>query len=106
MKRTGGRFSKPATASDTSAEIALWAGWQVEPCVGSKVTIIVGEALRPGPDDDHVQVTAELRARISELADRAQRGYPDKPAGPQDTWWLPAHLGGTAPAPEAAPAGD
>lgn len=70
------------------------------------VTIIVGEALRPAPDDDPTEVTAALRTRITALADKAQRGYPDTPAGPDDTWWLPAHLGGTAPTPQAAPAGD
>nr|BFE68003.1 hypothetical protein GCM10020092_013040 [Actinoplanes digitatis] len=50
-----------------------------------------------------------LRKRLSELLDSAQRAYPEKPSGPDDTWWLPAHLGGTAPRPEevgdAAPAG-
>ena len=45
-------------------------------------------------------VNDELRARLSTLLDAAQQAYPDKPAGPDDTWWLPAHLGGTAPRPE------
>ena len=31
------------------------------------------------------------------LLDRVQREYPDKPEGPDDGWWQPAHLGGTAP---------
>ena len=30
----------------------------------------------------------------------AQRAYPVRPKGPDDTWWMPAHLGGTAPTPE------
>ena len=48
----------------------------------------------------------ELRARMAALLDRAQRDYPDTPAGPEDTWWQPAHLGGSAPAPDLpAPAG-
>ncbi|MGE6736333.1 1-acyl-sn-glycerol-3-phosphate acyltransferase, partial [Streptomyces sp. NPDC059900] len=25
--------------------------------------------------------------------------YPVRPKGPDDTWWMPAHLGGTAPTP-------
>jgi len=29
-----------------------------------------------------------------------------RPAGPDDRWWLPAHLGGTAPTPEVAAADD
>jgi hypothetical protein len=36
------------------------------------------------------------------LLDEAQRSYPQQPAGPEDRWWLPAHLGGTAPTPEEA----
>jgi hypothetical protein len=36
------------------------------------------------------------------LLDEAQRSYPEQPAGPDDRWWLPAHLGGTAPTPEVA----
>jgi 1-acyl-sn-glycerol-3-phosphate acyltransferase len=63
------------------------------------VTILVGEPMRPARRDDHVQVLAELRARIAALVDRAQREYPDVPSGPEDRWWLPAHLGGTAPEP-------
>jgi hypothetical protein len=41
--------------------------------------------------------TGLLRQRMSELLDRAQREYPDKPSSPADDWWLPAHLGGGAP---------
>ena len=40
------------------------------------------------------------------LLDRAQRDYPQQPAGPDDLWWQPAHLGGTAPTPEEAAAAD
>jgi hypothetical protein len=36
------------------------------------------------------------------LLDEAQRSYPDRPRGADDSWWLPAHLGGTAPTPEEA----
>jgi hypothetical protein len=39
---------------------------------------------------------------MERLLDEAQRSYPDRPAGPEDSWWLPAHLGGTAPTPEVA----
>jgi hypothetical protein len=47
-------------------------------------------------------VTRRLREAMGQLLDRAQREYPDAPSGPDDTWWLPAHLGGTAPTPEQA----
>jgi hypothetical protein len=43
----------------------------------------------------------ELRERLSGLLDSAQQAYPDKPAE-SERWWLPAHLGGTAPLPGEA----
>ncbi|GAA2645117.1 lysophospholipid acyltransferase family protein [Dactylosporangium fulvum] len=67
---------------------------------GVPVTIIAGEPLHPGRRDSQDAVSAELRARMSAMLDRAQREYPQNPKGPDDAWWLPAHLGGTAPEPE------
>ncbi|MEV0004065.1 lysophospholipid acyltransferase family protein [Micromonospora sp. NPDC050980] len=66
------------------------------------ITILVGEPMDPGAYPDATVLTAELRTRLSALVDRAQREYPDQPAGPDDAWWQPAHLGGTAPTPEQA----
>jgi hypothetical protein len=31
------------------------------------------------------------------MLDDAIARYPQKPSGPDDTWWLPARFGGTAP---------
>jgi 1-acyl-sn-glycerol-3-phosphate acyltransferase len=64
------------------------------------VTLLVGEPLRPSRRDKQDDIAAELRRRMEELLEKAQLGYPEKPAGPEDSWWLPAHLGGSAPAPE------
>jgi 1-acyl-sn-glycerol-3-phosphate acyltransferase len=64
------------------------------------ISIIIGEPLHPGRRDNHAEVAVELRTRMSALLDQIQREYPDKPSGPDDTWWQPAHLGGTAPSPE------
>ena len=66
------------------------------------ITILYGEPLRPRPGDDPVAVTAQLKAAMDDLLDRAQSSYPEKPEGPADSWWLPAHLGGTAPTLEDA----
>lgn len=66
------------------------------------ISIIIGEPMYPKRGDDFEAASTELRARMTELLDRAQRGYPDKPAGPDDGWWQPVHLGGTAPTPEEA----
>ncbi|WP_262284650.1 1-acyl-sn-glycerol-3-phosphate acyltransferase [Micromonospora sp. MA102] len=66
------------------------------------ITILVGEPIDPADHPDGNALTAELRTRLTALVDRAQREYPDQPAGPDDAWWQPAHLGGTAPTPEQA----
>jgi 1-acyl-sn-glycerol-3-phosphate acyltransferase len=73
---------------------------------GKAITIAYGEPLTPGRRDDPAEVEAELRRRMAELLEKAQQGYPDAPSGPQDRWWLPASLGGTAPTPEEAAAMD
>jgi 1-acyl-sn-glycerol-3-phosphate acyltransferase len=66
------------------------------------ISILVGEPMHPAKGDDWDVVTKELRARMSALVDRAQAEYPDQPASDEERWWLPAHLGGTAPTPEEA----
>ncbi|MEV6109203.1 lysophospholipid acyltransferase family protein [Streptomyces sp. NPDC051940] len=66
------------------------------------VTMRVGkpiQALQTAATDD---LTTRLKERVQELLEAAQRAYPDKPRGPEDSWWLPRHLGGTAPAPSGA----
>jgi len=73
---------------------------------GKAITMVVGEPMTPGKRDDHEAATRELARRMSSLLDGLQRGYPDRPSGPEDSWWLPAHLGGTAPTPEEAAALD
>jgi 1-acyl-sn-glycerol-3-phosphate acyltransferase len=70
------------------------------------ISIVVGEPLTVDVSDDQIEVMQELRTRLTSLLDRAQRDYPDQPAGPEDAWWQPAHLGGSAPTPEEAAAMD
>ncbi|GGS04626.1 1-acyl-sn-glycerol-3-phosphate acyltransferase [Micromonospora fulviviridis] len=66
------------------------------------ITILIGEPIEPAAYPDGNALTAELRTRLTALVDRAQREYPDQPAGPDDAWWQPAHLGGSAPTPQQA----
>jgi 1-acyl-sn-glycerol-3-phosphate acyltransferase len=68
------------------------------------VLIKIGEAIEMPKGISPDAVAATLRERMQGLLDAVQRAYPDKPAGPEDRWWVPAHLGGTAPLPEAAAA--
>src|SRR5919112_3693640 len=73
---------------------------------GVPVTVILGEPLVPDPGEKPQSVLRRTRAAMETLLDEAQRTYPDQPAGDDDRWWQPAHLGGTAPTPEEAAASD
>jgi 1-acyl-sn-glycerol-3-phosphate acyltransferase len=73
---------------------------------GVQILVRVGEPLRPSASDDPTEVTNELKARMEVLLADAQAAYPGIPANDADRWWLPAHLGGTAPTPEEAEALD
>jgi 1-acyl-sn-glycerol-3-phosphate acyltransferase len=69
---------------------------------GTPIRIVVGEPFLPDPDQDPAVVTAELKRRMQLLLDEAQATYAGGPRTPDDTWWIPARLGGTAPTVEEA----
>ncbi|MFW3172389.1 lysophospholipid acyltransferase family protein [Geodermatophilus sp. CPCC 206100] len=88
---------------------AVWGGQRIatkgHPVVLRRdvaVTVVLGEPLVPEPGERPQQLLRRIRAAMEALVDEAQRSYPQQPAGPEDRWWLPAHLGGTAPTPEEA----
>ena len=60
------------------------------------VSIHVGEPLVPQPGESAPDLTARLAETLTRMIDEVQRAYPERPA-PGEEWWLPAHLGGTAP---------
>jgi 1-acyl-sn-glycerol-3-phosphate acyltransferase len=66
------------------------------------VLIKIGQAIELPKGATPEALTATLKVRLSQLLDAVQKAYPEKPSGPDDRWWLPAHMGGTAPLPEAA----
>lgn len=70
------------------------------------ITVMVGEPFVADRGADPDLATAALRDRMGAMLREAQETYVDRPAGPEDTWWLPARLGGTAPTPEEAAAMD
>ena len=89
--------------------VVMWGGQRImtkgrrrDPTRGTHVRIVVGEQFFPDPTADPVAVTAELKARMSVLLDKAQATYAGRPRSPEDTWWIPARLGGTAPTLEQA----
>jgi 1-acyl-sn-glycerol-3-phosphate acyltransferase len=63
------------------------------------VIIKIGAPIPAAPEGADA-TTTKLRRQLTVLLDAAQQEYPEQPAGPDETWWLPAHLGGTAPRPE------
>ena len=69
---------------------------------GTPIRIVLGETFLPDPEQDLVAVTAELKRRMQLLLDEAQATYAGGPRTPDDTWWIPARLGGTAPTVEEA----
>ena len=69
---------------------------------GKTIMVLVGAPIVAMPTDDPEAVDLELRRRMQELLEEACRDYPDRPSGPDDTWWQPAVLGGTAPSLDAA----
>ena len=97
-------------ASQSGAPIipaAVWGGHRVATKGhvklrrGVAVTVILGEPIVADPGEKAQSLLRRTRAAMEELLDEAQRTYPQQPAGPDDRWWLPAHLGGTAPTPAA-----
>ena len=92
---------------------AVWGGQRVA-TKGHKVqfrrhvpvTVILGEPLVAEPGEKVQSLLRRTKAAMEALLDEAQRSYPETPDGPDDRWWLPAHLGGTAPRPEDVAAHD
>jgi 1-acyl-sn-glycerol-3-phosphate acyltransferase len=88
--------------------VVTWGGHRVW-TVGRKphwqrkvaVTIWVDEPMDVIAGETAAELTDRLAVRLRELVDKALSEYPDR-AGEGDDWWLPAHVGGTAPTPEAA----
>jgi 1-acyl-sn-glycerol-3-phosphate acyltransferase len=73
---------------------------------GVAVTVLLGEPLVPQPGEKVQQLLRRTKAAMEALLEDAQQSYPQQPAGPDDRWWLPARMGGTAPTPEDAAKGD
>jgi 1-acyl-sn-glycerol-3-phosphate acyltransferase len=82
----------------------LWTKGRPKDLLQRHVPILIraGEPFHPSPDDDPETLTADLRTRMSALLDGAQRDYPDTSEAGESPFWLPAHLGGSAPTPAEA----
>jgi len=87
--------------------VVTWGGHRVW-TVGRKpvwkrrvaVSVWVDEPMSVIPGESAADLTARLAIRLRELVDKVLSEYPDRPPG--DDWWLPHHVGGSAPTPEEA----
>ena len=79
-------------------------GRKPTPTRGAVITMRFGEPIPYTAESDPTEVHERLMDAIRVMVDELQRSYPQAPSGPEDTWWLPAHLGGSAPTVEEAEA--
>jgi hypothetical protein len=61
------------------------------------VTVAVGTPLEVPKGSDLDAVGATLHEVMRGMLDDVIARYPQSPSGPDDTWWMPARLGGSAP---------
>jgi 1-acyl-sn-glycerol-3-phosphate acyltransferase len=64
---------------------------------GKAVSVSVGPPMTVPPGSDLEAVQASLHDAMESMLEDAVTRYPQRPAGPEDSWWLPARHGGTAP---------
>lgn len=64
---------------------------------GQHVRIVIGAPYTVPADGDPVALTGDLKDRMQALLDEARATYAGRPRDADDTWWIPAAQGGTAP---------
>jgi 1-acyl-sn-glycerol-3-phosphate acyltransferase len=92
--------------------VLVWGGHRVwtsgrRPVLRRRVPVLlwVDEPLERVAGETAAQMTERLAVRLRELVDKGLAEYPQRPEAGDD-WWLPAHLGGSAPTPEEAAAAE
>ncbi|CAN5564898.1 lysophospholipid acyltransferase family protein [soil metagenome] len=68
------------------------------------VSVAFGPPIAYTEDDNSREVTRRLMTAMTEMVQQLQQDYRQRPASQADRWWLPAHMGGTAPTPDEAQA--
>ncbi|MDQ3914204.1 MAG: 1-acyl-sn-glycerol-3-phosphate acyltransferase [Actinomycetota bacterium] len=64
---------------------------------GVTITVDLAPPIPYEPGETPEAVTQVLMSEIERLVAGAAKTYPDQPRDETDSWWLPAHLGGSAP---------
>ncbi|MEE8601800.1 lysophospholipid acyltransferase family protein [Euzebya tangerina] len=67
-----------------------------------EIRVTFGPPIPYDQDDEPRDLSRRLMEKITGLVVALQEAYTQVPAGPEDSWWQPAHLGGSAPTPEEA----
>ncbi len=81
----------------------LWAkGRKLTFARGTTIQVTVGEPMQIGKRDDFDAATEHLQATLQAMLSAQQASHPDTARPGPKAWYLPAHLGGTAPTPEEA----
>jgi 1-acyl-sn-glycerol-3-phosphate acyltransferase len=106
-KGKSGTVRMAQASGATVVPVAVWGAHRLltkghPPNIQSGVAIYInfGKRMHFDPEENPKQATERLMAEIRSLLAETQAKYPQQPASYDDRWWLPAHLGGTAPAPE------
>jgi len=74
---------------------------------GVEILVNIGEPLEIADGQDPREATDRLMDSIRKLLAEAQSKYSQEPKDDADRWWIPAHLGGSAPPPQdVEPRGD
>lgn len=107
-----GKTGSVRLAQDTKAPlipVAIWGGQRIVTKWRPKnfkrnipIVVNIGPPMELTPDEDPEAATVRMMSEITRLLAEAQAVYPAQPKNDEDRWWLPAHLGGTAPTPEDA----
>jgi 1-acyl-sn-glycerol-3-phosphate acyltransferase len=110
-----GKSGAARLAIETGAPLipaAVWGSQRIlapgrRPRFPRRVAVVTwfGDPIPVAEGPDPGELTATLMERIGALVDGIGAGYPQHPRGPSDRWWVPAHLGGTAPAAAGPDAG-
>jgi 1-acyl-sn-glycerol-3-phosphate acyltransferase len=79
----------------------LTKGRPARPTLGACVMVRYGEPFVPEGRTGMAR-SKELMTRINDLLEANQRAYPQRPGPAPHDWWMPAHLGGSAPTVEDA----
>jgi 1-acyl-sn-glycerol-3-phosphate acyltransferase len=92
--------------------VVVWGGQRIwtsghKPALRRNVPVCVwvDEPLPAVDGETASELTERLATRLRALVEDVLRTYPDRPTTGEE-WWLPAHVGGSAPTPEQAAAAE